>query len=228
MRQCSSFLLGCQDNVAGMVKSVCCLVGGKGLLQAQKRPVLCLNRLVRDTIPHMNESSKIHDKVTEMLSRRKDKNDKALRKRKARRREINIGDYVLVKNRRDGSKFMLPFQKDPWMVSAIKGIMVTSKRNQETIKRNISFFKAFRMPDCEVVMENGYQFASSFEADEGDRVDHHDSGFPSLSPVVSATNSQSSAPGVLEMQNLEPVHDSDQEAPDSVPINSLPLRQELE
>ncbi|KAJ1128023.1 hypothetical protein NDU88_006415 [Pleurodeles waltl] len=164
-----------------------------------------MNRLIRDTIPHVNEPAKVHDRVSEALSRRKDKNDKAQTKQRARRREINIGDYVLVKNRRGGSKFMLPFEKDPLVMSAIKGTMVTAKRNQETISRNISFFKVFCMPDCEVAMENGSQFASSFEGDEEDRVDHPDRGFQSLSPVVSATNSQSSAPVELEMQNLETV-----------------------
>ncbi|KAJ1173292.1 hypothetical protein NDU88_005128 [Pleurodeles waltl] len=79
------------------------------------------------------------------LSKRVEKNDKLSRKRRGKKRDIRIGDHDLVRNRRSGSTFLLLFEKDPWVVSAIKGTMITAKRNQETITRNISFFKTFRM-----------------------------------------------------------------------------------
>ncbi|KAJ1203930.1 hypothetical protein NDU88_007711 [Pleurodeles waltl] len=44
-----------------------------------------------------------------------EKNDRMSRKRRARERNILVGDHVLVRNRRSGSKFLLPFEKDPWV-----------------------------------------------------------------------------------------------------------------
>ncbi|KAJ1161459.1 hypothetical protein NDU88_001945 [Pleurodeles waltl] len=54
-------------------------------------------------------------KSTGALSQRLEKNDKMSRKRRAKKRDIHIGDHVLVRNRQSGSKFLLPFEKDPWL-----------------------------------------------------------------------------------------------------------------
>ncbi|KAJ1093883.1 hypothetical protein NDU88_006972 [Pleurodeles waltl] len=59
----------------------------------------------------------IHFLIKEALSKRAQRNDKMSRKRRAKQRDIRIGDHVLVCNRRSGSTFMLPFEKDPWVVS---------------------------------------------------------------------------------------------------------------
>ncbi|KAJ1130000.1 hypothetical protein NDU88_008359 [Pleurodeles waltl] len=37
-------------------------------------------------------------------------------KRGAKERDVSVGDLVLVKCRRGGSKFVLPFEKDPWVI----------------------------------------------------------------------------------------------------------------
>ncbi|KAJ1211271.1 hypothetical protein NDU88_006632 [Pleurodeles waltl] len=115
--------------------------------------------------PHQ-ESSGLQERVKEALSKRMEKNDKMSRKRSAKKRDLRIGDHVLVHNRRSGSKFLLPFEKDPWVVSAIKGTMITAKRNHETINRNILFFKAFHMANGEMERDQIPPQTSLF--DDGD------------------------------------------------------------
>ncbi|KAJ1101528.1 hypothetical protein NDU88_006595 [Pleurodeles waltl] len=41
-------------------------------------------------------------------------------KRRAKQRDIRIGDQVLVRNRQSGSKFMLPLGKDPWVMRDVR------------------------------------------------------------------------------------------------------------
>ncbi|KAJ1132681.1 hypothetical protein NDU88_010985 [Pleurodeles waltl] len=91
--------------------------------------------------------------VGKALSRRKDSNDKMSRKRGKKERDICVGDMVLVKCRRGGSKFLLPFEKDPWVVSDVKGAMVTAKRGPESITRNISYYKKVYASDFSVPID---------------------------------------------------------------------------
>ncbi|KAJ1206954.1 hypothetical protein NDU88_002347 [Pleurodeles waltl] len=75
------------------------------------------------------------------------------RKRGAKERDICVGDMVLVKCRKGGSKFLLPFEKDPWVVSDVKGTMITAKRGPESITRNISFYKKVYASDFPVPID---------------------------------------------------------------------------
>ncbi|KAJ1144216.1 hypothetical protein NDU88_010517 [Pleurodeles waltl] len=145
-----------------------------------------------------------------------------------KKRVIHIGDMVLVRNRRWGSKCMLPFEKDPWVVSGIKGIMVTVKGKQETVKGNISFFKLVRMTDCEVAIEKNSSPASSREDDDGGRVDHSDNGSTSQSQGVAVDDPLSFGLRSTDVQNSEPPQISEHEVPDLVPVSSPPSRQGLE
>ncbi|KAJ1213451.1 hypothetical protein NDU88_001088 [Pleurodeles waltl] len=86
-------------------------------------------------------------------------------------RDIRIGDHILVHNRHSGSKFMLPFEKDPWVVSAIKGTMATAKRKQEAITWNVSFFKAFHLSRGRMEMEQNFSPASVVDDDDEGSVD---------------------------------------------------------
>ncbi|KAJ1190858.1 hypothetical protein NDU88_000177 [Pleurodeles waltl] len=60
---------------------------------------------------------------------------------------------VLVKCRKGGSKFVLPFEKDPWIVSDVKGTMITAKRGSELITQNISFYKKVHASDFQVPLD---------------------------------------------------------------------------
>ncbi|KAJ1143533.1 hypothetical protein NDU88_009841 [Pleurodeles waltl] len=114
---------------------------------------ICINRPVRDTIPNIVEYNDLHQQMGKALSRRKDRNDKMSRKRGAKERDICVGDMVLVKCRKGGSKFVLPFEKDPWIVSDVKGTMITAKRGPESITRNISFYKKVYASDFPVPID---------------------------------------------------------------------------
>ncbi|KAJ1124691.1 hypothetical protein NDU88_003140 [Pleurodeles waltl] len=74
-------------------------------------------------------------------------------KRGAKERDICVGDMVLVKCRKGGSKFLLPFEKDPWVVSDVKGTMITAKRGPESITQNISFYKKVYASDFPVPID---------------------------------------------------------------------------
>ncbi|KAJ1142668.1 hypothetical protein NDU88_008981 [Pleurodeles waltl] len=109
-----------------------------------------MNRRVGDTITHVRESSRVIDQAAEALSRGKSLHDRMSRKRRAKQREVQVCDLVLVKNRRSGSKFLQPFEKEPGVVSITKGTMITAHKGHEYITRNISFFNLFRQPDPEI------------------------------------------------------------------------------
>ncbi|KAJ1140267.1 hypothetical protein NDU88_006624 [Pleurodeles waltl] len=103
--------------------------------------------MVRDTIPPVGEPSAIGDKAEEALHRHSNQNDRIAKKRHVKRRDVHIGDLVLVKNRHPGSKFRLPFLIEQWRVSDMKGTMVTSWEDAETITRNVLFFKLYQQSD---------------------------------------------------------------------------------
>ncbi|KAJ1216978.1 hypothetical protein NDU88_004576 [Pleurodeles waltl] len=60
---------------------------------------------------------------------------------------------VLVKYRKGESKFVLPFEKDPWIVSDVRGTMITAKRGPESITLNISFYKKVYASDFPVPID---------------------------------------------------------------------------
>ncbi|KAJ1164958.1 hypothetical protein NDU88_005388 [Pleurodeles waltl] len=95
----------------------------------------------------------VEDEVGEALLRRKDRNGKMPQKRGAKERHIRVGNMVLVKCRKGGSKFVLPFEKDPWMVSDVKSTMISAKRGSELITRNIYFYKKVHAPDFQVPID---------------------------------------------------------------------------
>ncbi|KAJ1136658.1 hypothetical protein NDU88_003073 [Pleurodeles waltl] len=187
-----------------------------------------MNQKVQDTIPHMQESSELHDRVQEALSKRVERNNKMSRKQRAKQRDIRIGGHVLVCNRRSGSKFMLPFEKDTWVVSAIKGTMVIAKRNQETITRNISFFKAFHMSSGGMEIKQTSSPATVSDGDDEGSVDFDNCCFPLPNPKVVVDAPLLAAREGADMQGSEVAQSSDQGMPESLPVGLLPPRQGLE
>ncbi|KAJ1200329.1 hypothetical protein NDU88_004153 [Pleurodeles waltl] len=141
---------------------------------------------------------------------------------------MHLGDRVFVRNRRGGSKFLLPFEKDPWVVSAIKVTMVTAKRKQMTVTQKISFFKVFHMADGGMETEQNSSPASSFEDGDGGSLSHRNSRSLLPSPGVVVDNPLSVDRGGADVQNSEFPQGSDQGLLDSLPVSSLPPRQGLE
>ncbi|KAJ1103622.1 hypothetical protein NDU88_001043 [Pleurodeles waltl] len=148
-------------------------------------------------------------------------------KRRAKQRDIRIGDYVLERNRRSGSKFMLPFEKDSWVMSAIKGTMVTAKRNQETITRNISFFKIFHMSGGGMEIEQTLSPATVSDGDDKGSVHFGNRRFPLPHPRMAVDTPLLAAEEGADMPDSEVTQSSDQGLPESLPVGLLPPGQGL-
>ncbi|KAJ1113899.1 hypothetical protein NDU88_002139 [Pleurodeles waltl] len=160
---------------------------------------LCMNRKVQDTIPYVPESSDLHEQVWKALSKRVEKNDKMQKKRRAKKQNIRIGDHVLVRNRKSGSKFLLQFEKDPWV--------------------------AFCMASGG--METDQIFPQTSLVDDGDEgsVDFWDRRFLLPSPGMVVDESLRAGRGCAGMQGSEVIQSSNQ---DPLAVGSLPPRQGLE
>ncbi|KAJ1175801.1 hypothetical protein NDU88_001086 [Pleurodeles waltl] len=87
------------------------------------------------------------EKAAKVLQQCHEKNENKSKKRRAKLCHFQRGDLVLVKNRHAGSHFLLPFEVEPWRVSAVKGTMITAERQGEPIMRNGSFFKQYPQPE---------------------------------------------------------------------------------
>ncbi|KAJ1198807.1 hypothetical protein NDU88_002646 [Pleurodeles waltl] len=104
---------------------------------------ICIQREVRDTIPHVEITTMKQKQVETKLRNRHIHNERISRKRGARMRNLKVGDVVLVKNRHPGGKFKTPFEPEVWTVARVKGTLVTATRKDETVTRNISWFKIY-------------------------------------------------------------------------------------
>ncbi|KAJ1130706.1 hypothetical protein NDU88_009056 [Pleurodeles waltl] len=104
---------------------------------------ICIQREVRDTIPHVGNTTMKQKQVETLLRNRYTHNERISRKRRARMRHLKAGDVVLVKNRHPGGKFKTPFEPELWTVARVKGTLVTAMRKGETVMRNISCFKLY-------------------------------------------------------------------------------------
>ncbi|KAJ1167925.1 hypothetical protein NDU88_008310 [Pleurodeles waltl] len=83
------------------------------------------------------------ERVETRLRQRQVYNERMSKKRRARPRSLNIGDVVLMKNRRPGSKFKTRFESGMWAVTRVKGTLVTVTKGDEVVTRNISCFKRY-------------------------------------------------------------------------------------
>ena len=63
--------------------------------------------------------------------------------------EINIGDSVLVKKRRE-NKFTLPFNPTPMLVINKNNSLITAQSDTKTVTRNSFHFKKLTMSEKEV------------------------------------------------------------------------------
>ena len=108
---------------------------------------LLFNRKVRNKLPHITAATLNDDKSTNFKEvREKDRRAKlkmktyADERTKAKSSDIKIGDAVLARQRKQ-NKFSTRFDPVPFQVVRIKGTMITARRNEKYITRNVSQFK---------------------------------------------------------------------------------------
>ena len=102
-----------------------------------------MGRRVQDTIPHHPEWVDTEVRPSQGGRHREKRNNQASKRRRAKVQNFRVGDQVLIKDRYPGSKFRTPFEKEPWMITHVKGTMIAAQRQHETITRNVSWFKQF-------------------------------------------------------------------------------------
>ena len=85
-------------------------------------------------------------------------------KRRAEASTIEIGDTVLVRQRKE-SKFTSKFDQHPFKVVRQKGTMITANRNGKFITRNTSMFKKVHL--------ESHHFEEDNDNDDIDSNDNH-------------------------------------------------------
>ena len=104
---------------------------------------LLMGRKLRGRIPHVDK--KLTDK-TLALAQQRDREQKAKMKKyadnrsKAKHVDINIGDKVLVKQKKI-NKFSSKYDSNPYEVTRIQGSALTLQRNGKSIMRNVGLVK---------------------------------------------------------------------------------------
>ena len=103
---------------------------------------LLFDRKVRNKLPHLTTTLDIDKEVREADQKAKEKmKESADTKRRARPSDIQIGQTVLVRQRKH-NKFSTRFDSRPFKVTRKSGTMITAYRGGKYITRNISLFKA--------------------------------------------------------------------------------------
>jgi hypothetical protein len=89
----------------------------------------------------LNDSTAHSDwRMTDSIKKRQYKKY-ADRRNRARPRFIAVGDRVLVRRNQRNNKLTSLFDNRPYIVSHVRGTMITARRQGHTITRNISFYK---------------------------------------------------------------------------------------
>ena len=113
---------------------------------------LLYNREVRTNIPSLVKEEEVdykelHKQARASVERKQTKAQEYTdAKRKARNKELSVGTKVLVKQERK-NKFTPAFDPKPLIVEQVKGTMITARRGDYTITRNVSHFKRFMVKD---------------------------------------------------------------------------------
>ncbi|KAJ1137468.1 hypothetical protein NDU88_003866 [Pleurodeles waltl] len=135
-----------------------------------------MQRAVRDTIPQVETPTETpgqartrQKQVETRLQQRRIYNERMSRKRRARTRNLTIGDVVLVKTRHPGGKFKTPFESSLWTVTRVKGTLVTATRGSESVTRNISCFKTYHGDQRD--RQGSENDSGQYREDEEDRED---------------------------------------------------------
>jgi hypothetical protein len=134
------------------------------------------NRKLRTVLPEAPSASPtdIRDRDSERKAKIKDHADQNLHTKHS---NLKVGDKVLVRQNKKNA-LSTPFDPSPYTVAWRKGNSVVAKRGQETIKRNISFFKIVNnVPDdpansdddaqMETINQHQEHHAQNQQADNG-------------------------------------------------------------
>ena len=93
--------------------------------------------------------------------------EKGNRRSRAEERTVEIGDLVLVRQKRK-NKFSTRFDPRPYRVVRVKGTMITACRDGHYVTRNISFYKKLPNGD-DVQIDNGFENDEINEEDREER-----------------------------------------------------------
>ncbi|KAJ1158445.1 hypothetical protein NDU88_011133 [Pleurodeles waltl] len=99
-------------------------------------------RAVVDSIPHHRQWMPEAIDDLQVHQRRISVNHK-VSSRRPRASDLYVGDAVLLREHSPGSKFRLPFDKNPWTIVHRYGSMVVAQRGTSTVTWNVSMFKKF-------------------------------------------------------------------------------------
>ncbi|KAJ1200879.1 hypothetical protein NDU88_004700 [Pleurodeles waltl] len=125
----------------------------------------------RDTIPTAPgwKPTPYHPEQTQ--AKRKEANDKVSRVRRARARDIRIGNQVIIKDRKPGWKFRTPYEPGVWTETGVSGTMVTAEKGSDQVTRNILWFKkaTFVEPPEDQAAEEQFPDCLTTESPERDR-----------------------------------------------------------
>ena len=111
---------------------------------------LLFNEEVQTNIPSLVKEEEVdykelHRQARVNVEKKKKAQAYADAKRKARNNELSIGTTVLVKQECK-NKFTPAFDPKPLTIEQVKGTMITARRGEYTITRNVSHFKQFMVP----------------------------------------------------------------------------------
>ena len=100
-----------------------------------------LRRDLRDVIPAGPKWKPARIDKAGCQEKRRITNEKASHTRRAAVPSLVVGEQVVVKDRHPGWKFRTRFEQEPWTVTRVKGTMVTATRHNQSVTRNVSWFK---------------------------------------------------------------------------------------
>ncbi len=111
---------------------------------------LLFNRTVKGKIPVITKKkiTNRHKEARDNEKTRRERNKEyADHRRKARKSDIEIGDYVLVRQEKK-NKLTANFNPEPYKVIKKTGVEITAQRNNgHKITRNVSHFKKIKKPE---------------------------------------------------------------------------------
>jgi hypothetical protein len=175
----------------------------------QKAPSeLLFHRAVRTTLPEItdiSENLQTQDadlSLTDLNAKQKMKVYVDSR-RHAKSKHLQVGDYVLVKLAKK-DKLSPYYDPVPYIVTKIKGTMISASRNDHRITRNASFFKKIANPQTS---RQGQQTRSAAEKNMqvSDDDDYSDDDVPQQHHAnVPVVEQQSQQPLVVPARNLTP------------------------
>lgn len=102
---------------------------------------LLFKRAPRDVIP-VDPTWQPPERDGEAVqTRRETTNRKASEVRGAKSSPLRVGDSVVIRDRHPGWQFRTPYESEVCIVSDVKGTMITARRGQQSVTRNITCFK---------------------------------------------------------------------------------------